>query len=785
MTQYERAKNKAQATRRMYVLAGWTPEDLGPGSKEKRSCLEALASLVSIPADEYPGKVRLAAAISNAVGLTWRPWYWSAGDTITLEGLNVLLEGTINHLIDRGTRDADRLIDELQAAVPRTEHGTEPLPISLPRPGGSMKPPRPIPPAPSKQEPPMNQSDQPEERLTLEASVADMMATLSQVQTRPDELQDPIEPFTVAAVRFDDTSWMSRLKEISGWLRLHETLDDSSPSAFAASLARGLGTADDENLVESENPAALTDLGLERIKERLERALALQQSFQEQLESDNGSLASASAGWMDAWEDAQSEEESESSGPIVAESDVLPIQDLLGWAEDGKLNLTPSYQRGDVWPTADAQLLMESILRGIPLPSIILLRHEENNRSSYEVVDGKQRLTSILRFVGKHPRALARVRATAVEHGRPDLEDLFATDYPTFKKLWKQLTGEPLLASREREYYFPFPLRNDVKTLSGDLKGLAGKYYCQIRKEPVQVADQWRDVYEIFERTTAYKLPVIEYRKVTSEQIHEVFNLYNKQGKHLNAEEIRNALYQRLDLMRALLVAAGDIEDVEGAAPFLLSRWEDISSTPEILESYDFGKARFKRTKLLSWVASIIFYDLCPTPGAAPMLRSTAGQINAFLDRPMKDPRDPLRAADNIVELISLIDKGIDAHASVEEEAWAPSFRNSKGKGPWQELQLVASLVGVICAREVLGDELEDRLLSVAGTLASRSSEEWKRPAKTQTKNQWEYIAKTAVGIMQTLDVEPHEADRRMRERFGASGISGLVYLVEHSAHDE
>ena len=47
-------------------------------------------------------------------------------------------------------------------------------------------------------------------------------------------------------------------------------------------------------------------------------------------------------------------------------------------------------------------------------------------------------------------------------------------------------------------------------------------------------------------RPPNYKFPVIIYKKVTSEQIHEVFSLYNKQGKHLNAEEIRNALYHHL-----------------------------------------------------------------------------------------------------------------------------------------------------------------------------------------------------------------------------------------------
>ena len=56
---------------------------------------------------------------------------------------------------------------------------------------------------------------------------------------------------------------------------------------------------------------------------------------------------------------------------------------------------------------------------------------------------------------------------------------------------------------------------------------------------------------------------MITYKQVTSEQIHEVFSLYNKQGKHLNAEEIRNALYHHLAFMKALVVTAGDSGTVD------------------------------------------------------------------------------------------------------------------------------------------------------------------------------------------------------------------------------
>ena len=116
------------------------------------------------------------------------------------------------------------------------------------------------------------------------------------------------------------------------------------------------------------------------------------------------------------------------------------------WAtrRTGELSLSPSYQRADVWPTTTAQQLIESILRGIPLPSVILLQRTLSQRVMYETVDGKQRLTSILRFVGRHPRALDLVREKEEAWGHAGLVQVFQTDYPQFKKLWRANESQTL-----------------------------------------------------------------------------------------------------------------------------------------------------------------------------------------------------------------------------------------------------------------------------------------------------------------------------------------------------
>ncbi|MBD1395241.1 DUF262 domain-containing protein [Mucilaginibacter glaciei] len=61
-----------------------------------------------------------------------------------------------------------------------------------------------------------------------------------------------------------------------------------------------------------------------------------------------------------------------------------------------KVENQPEYQRGEVWSDDKKQLLIDSMLRGIDVPKIYLRVTAGN---TYEVADGQQRLTTILKFI--------------------------------------------------------------------------------------------------------------------------------------------------------------------------------------------------------------------------------------------------------------------------------------------------------------------------------------------------------------------------------------------------
>lgn len=741
MAQYPSATSKAEATARAYLLAGLPVEVLGPGSKEKKSALVALGLAVGRDLAGVPGKVECGRLVAEALDVVWDESCYSRGDTVTLPGLNRLVDAVTRRLLNTPGGLDGRAFHELTIAAADA--------------AASMR---------SKEPTLMSES-----LSEVEQDIVERLAELSiPGSAAPEGVEVPAARVRAQDIGFADGSWRVHVANVQGWLHLRDQLDSSDGPSFDASLAAGLGIE-------------YADLGrhdttlLERLSERLERAITLREQFYEQMEGAQegaATLTSATQAWVVAWEEVDEEEEAEVGGPIDAAADTWPIAQFVQRAVTGKLDLSPSYQRADVWPTSSAQLLIESVVRGIPLPSVIVLQtQDEERRISFEVVDGKQRLTSILRFIGQHPRALEIVKAKAIEWEEPNLLETFRTNYPAFKKLWKKHEQTSLNATLERQSYFPFPLRagENVKSLSGDLAKLRGKYYCQIREEYIDIVGERWDLAYVFEQQADYRIPVIVYKKVTTEQVHEVFSLYNKQGKHLNAEEIRNALFHHLPLMKALLVTAGDADDVAAVAPFLLDDWDDLSSTKGALEDYDFGRAGYKRTKLLSWVAAVLF-GAKGTVGT----RSTASTINSLLKRVADTKGDRLRDVEVVRSAMLLLDHGIDAHASTAPEAWADKFRNSTGKDAWQELQLVASLIALSAACAVLGDELEDKLDEVVTELRS-ASETWIRPLKTQTSEQWKYMAKVVDEFLGVLGIDVAVADDRLREEFGHSGLTELV----------
>jgi hypothetical protein len=77
------------------------------------------------------------------------------------------------------------------------------------------------------------------------------------------------------------------------------------------------------------------------------------------------------------------------------------INDFLEWSENGQLELDPKFQRRSVWTDTARSYLMDTIVSGKPMPKVFIRQklNPQTRKSIREVVDGQQRLRTILSFM--------------------------------------------------------------------------------------------------------------------------------------------------------------------------------------------------------------------------------------------------------------------------------------------------------------------------------------------------------------------------------------------------
>lgn len=75
------------------------------------------------------------------------------------------------------------------------------------------------------------------------------------------------------------------------------------------------------------------------------------------------------------------------------------IADFLEWDGNQLLDLSPKFQRRSVWTRAAKSFLIDTVLRGKPMPKVLLTQDLVGKKNVRTVVDGQQRIRTILEFV--------------------------------------------------------------------------------------------------------------------------------------------------------------------------------------------------------------------------------------------------------------------------------------------------------------------------------------------------------------------------------------------------
>lgn len=159
----------------------------------------------------------------------------------------------------------------------------------------------------------------------------------------------------------------------------------------------------------------------------------------------------------------------------------------VSWFRDryleGNLTIRPPYQRKPIWTAKQKCYLIESILMNLPVPEIYVQQSTTpEGKTTYAIVDGQQRIRTVLQFVGSE--------IDPQEQGANKFVlDKLGADSP-----WRNFAFSEL--------------RDDVKT----------KFY-------------------------EYKFAVRYLNTNNDEEVREMFERLNKYLSPLKAQEIRNAIY--------------------------------------------------------------------------------------------------------------------------------------------------------------------------------------------------------------------------------------------------
>jgi hypothetical protein len=85
-----------------------------------------------------------------------------------------------------------------------------------------------------------------------------------------------------------------------------------------------------------------------------------------------------------------------SQNALVLQQSDLSLQSVSDMVSTGAIDISPKYQRRERWNKIKESELIESFLLNIPVPPIYLA---EDEYGTYSVIDGKQRVTAINRFL--------------------------------------------------------------------------------------------------------------------------------------------------------------------------------------------------------------------------------------------------------------------------------------------------------------------------------------------------------------------------------------------------
>jgi len=218
------------------------------------------------------------------------------------------------------------------------------------------------------------------------------------------------------------------------------------------------------------------------------------------------------------------------------DSRTYSINDFLEWFENDQLVLAPKFQRRSVWTDSARSFLLDTIVQGKPMPKIFIRQHvnPKTRKTIREVVDGQQRLRSILSF----------------------LKDGFFIS----KKHNKEYGG----------FYF-----SQLNEIDGDAQNSILNYEISVDLL-INMSDV--EVLDIFSRLNSYSVTLNEQEKINALHFGSFKRLADNIGHELNDFWIKNKILTEHKILR--------MDEVSLVADLLIAMTEGIKPKKKIKSYY-------------------------------------------------------------------------------------------------------------------------------------------------------------------------------------------------------
>lgn len=209
-----------------------------------------------------------------------------------------------------------------------------------------------------------------------------------------------------------------------------------------------------------------------------------------------------------------------------------------------KYDFDPAYQRKSVWSDEKQSFFIDSIFKNFPIPPIFLHQKIDDavGKTTYDIIDGKQRLTSIIRFINNEIPISSELETQFYDERIAgvyfkDLDKRELIDYK--KRFWRYVIPIEYIDTSNKtiiDNIFDRLNRNGEPLTGQELR--KSKYHDSALLKAIEEFAEWPYWKDRLKNTDVSRM---EHYEFISELF---FELIEKKPLHANQEEI-DALYEK------------------------------------------------------------------------------------------------------------------------------------------------------------------------------------------------------------------------------------------------